>query len=288
MKGSRWLLRALGAYVLLQFSWWAYLLMYAEGPRSHAMVLGEGVVFAGLLLWGVSRLDRGMQRDVLRLKRERNFLLAVTHDLKTPLAAVKLGVESLRRLTLNPADRASILGDMQSGVRTLERRIEDILTATRLQGTPHFELLPFEWELCMRQALERLDEHAKGRVDILAAPEDDKDGVGLVQGDEALWLLAAVNVLENSLKYSKGRVEFSWSESSDHVSFSVTDQGPGVPQHQWSEALEPFVRLSEEGTGTGLGLHLVSQTAKLHGAHLLARQLDDGRFSVQLTWPQKG
>ncbi|MDA0729691.1 MAG: HAMP domain-containing sensor histidine kinase [Bacteroidetes bacterium] len=278
----------MGAYVLLQFSWWAYLLMYAEGPRSHVMVLGEGVVFAGLLLWGVSRLDRGLQLDALRLKRERNFLLAVTHDLKTPLSAVKLGVESMRRLTLNPTDQESILVDMQSGVRSLERRIEDILTATRLQGTPHFELLPFEWELCMRQALDRLDEHAKKRVDIHTTSRDDSDGAGLVWGDEALWLLAAVNVLENSLKYSAGRVEFLWSESAHHVSFTVTDEGPGVPAHQWADALEPFVRLSEEGAGTGLGLHLVSQTAKLHGAKLLAKQLQNGKFMVHLTWPQKG
>ena len=82
-----WLVRVLGAYVLLQFSWWAYLLASAGGARERWMVLGEGSVFAALLILGLMRLERNFRQERMRLARERNLLLGVTHELKTPSPA---------------------------------------------------------------------------------------------------------------------------------------------------------------------------------------------------------
>ena len=82
----------LGAYVLLQFSWWAYLLASTGGARERWMVLGEGSVFAALLVLGLMRCWSATSgKNALRLARERNLLLGVTHELKTPLASVQLG-----------------------------------------------------------------------------------------------------------------------------------------------------------------------------------------------------
>lgn len=293
MRGSRWLLRGIGLYVLMQFSWWAYLLVSVGGPRSGWMVLGEGVVFAGLLVWGLMRLDRAMRLDRERLGRERSFLLAVTHDLKTPLSAVQLGVDTLRRLELGEKDRGVVLAEMQSGVHDLERRIEDILTATRLQQTAAFVPEAFDWESCISKALSRLDERGSARVDVRgpAAPSDeaaDLSAGGLVVGDEALWVLSMVNLLENALKYSSGRVGLAWDQTDRHVTFRVADTGPGIAPEGWKRALRPFVRLTEDGTGTGLGLHLVSETAQRHGAQLTHGRQGDGLFFVEIAWPQRG
>ena len=82
-----WLVRVLGAYVLLQFSWWAYLLASTGGARERWMVLGEGSVFAALLVLGLMRLERNFRQERMRLARERNLLLGVTHELKTPSPA---------------------------------------------------------------------------------------------------------------------------------------------------------------------------------------------------------
>ena len=139
-----WLVRILGAYVLLQFSWWAYLLASTGGARERWMVLGEGSVFAALLVLGLVRLERNFRKERLRLARERNLLLGVTHELKTPLASVQLGVDSLRRLSLNEDDRAAVLDNMQSGVQDLGRRVEDMLVATRLQRQTTVEPTAFD------------------------------------------------------------------------------------------------------------------------------------------------
>ena len=150
-----WLLRFLGAYVLLQFSWWAYLLVSTGGPEAKWMVLGEGTVFATLLLVGLFRLERSLKRERDRLKRERNLLLGVTHELKTPLASVQLGVDSLRRLALSDEDRKGVLDNMQMGVTHLGRMVEDMLVATRLQHQTALQLVDFSWGDMAEDAVER-------------------------------------------------------------------------------------------------------------------------------------
>jgi signal transduction histidine kinase len=66
----------------------------------------------------------------------------------------------------------------------------------------------------------------------------------------------------------------------------VRDEGRGIPVGQRSAALEPFMRINQEGSGTGLGLHLVGQTAELHGASLEMEDLEPSGFAVRLVWPQ--
>ena len=71
------------------------------------------------------------------------MFMGVTHELKTPLAAVQLGVDTLRRVKLSAEDEASVLGNIQTGVKDLERRVNDMLVATRLQGLSEVKAAPF-------------------------------------------------------------------------------------------------------------------------------------------------
>ena len=108
-----------------------------------------------------------------------------------------------------------------------------------------------------------------------------------VTGDKALWSLATSNLVENALKYSEGKVEVhALGTAGSAATLEVRDEGQGIPDGAANEALEPFMRLSEEGQGTGLGLHLVSQTAQLHGASLEMEDLELFGFAVRLVWPQ--
>lgn len=246
------------------------------------MILGEGTVFASLLVLGLHRIERNMRRERARLARERNMLLGVTHELKTPLANVQLGVDTLRRLALNEDDRSAVLDNMQSGVRDLERRVEDMLVATRLQRLSHVHAEAFSWSEMTREAAERLTGMSEGRIRLDAEVEASD----AVRGDRALWTLAATNVIENALKYAKGEVRVKAKASPNQVVLEVEDQGQGIAIQDRQAALSPFVRLHEGGSGTGLGLHLVSQTAELHGASLEMERLKPGGFVVRLVWPQ--
>ena len=276
-----WLLRILGAYVLLQFSWWAYLLVSTGGPEAKWMVLGEGTVFATLLLVGLFRLERNLKRERDRLKRERNLLLGVTHELKTPLASVQLGVDSLRRLALSDEDRKGVLDNMQMGVTHLGRMVEDMLVATRLQHQTALQEVDFSWGDMAEDAVERAGAADIDNITLNRNPVDQAD---MVRGDKALWTLAASNLLENALKYGRGHVTVHAEVQGGKAVLSVEDEGEGIPSKDQRLAMAPFVRLREEESGTGLGLHLVGQTAALHGAQMAMESLNPTGFVVRVSW----
>ena len=276
-----WLLRILGAYVLLQFSWWAYLLVSTGGPEAKWMVLGEGTVFATLLLVGLFRLERNLKRERDRLKRERNLLLGVTHELKTPLASVQLGVDSLRRLALSDEDRKGVLDNMQMGVTHLGRMVEDMLVATRLQHQTALQEVDFSWGDMAEDAVERAGAADLDNITLNRNPVGQAD---MVRGDKALWTLAASNLLENALKYGRGHVTVHAEVQGGKAVLSVEDEGEGIPSKDQRLAMAPFVRLREEESGTGLGLHLVGQTAALHGAQMAMELLNPTGFVVRVSW----
>lgn len=279
---SIWLVRVLGAYVLLQFTWWAYLLASRGGESERWMVLGEGSVFAALLILGLIRLERNFRQERLRLARERNLLLGVTHELKTPLASVQLGVDSLRRLELSERDRDAVLENMQNGVQDLGHRVEEMLVATRLQRQTDVQATSFDWGDMLEEAVGRVSDSQRHRIAV-HRPEMPQE----VRGDRALWVLSASNLIENALKYSEGNVEVHATLNDTDALLEVSDQGEGIPKADRELAKSPFVRLHEEGSGTGLGLHLVSQTALLHGAQMDMVDLDPRGFAVRLVWPQE-
>ena len=230
------------------------------------MVLGEGTVFATLLILGLVRLERSVRKERERIARERNLLLGVTHELKTPLASVQLGLDSLRRLNLEEKDKSQVLSNMQEGVHDLGNLVD----------------VAFSWLEMVHEALSRMAEAQRQRIEVFAGDKASME----VTGDKALWSLATSNLVENALKYSEGKVEVHAFGKAGSAAIEVRDEGQGIPAGQRMEALEPFMRLSEEGQGTGLGLHLVSQTAELHGASLEMEDLEPSGFAVRLVWPQ--
>ena len=268
---------------MLQFVWWAYLLIQSRGETAVHMVLGEGAVFACILVFGLVRLEKGLRKERDRLERERHMLLGVTHELKTPLAAVQLGVDTLRRVELDEEDRDSVLGNMQRGVQDLERRVTDMLTATRLQQSSEVQSVPFSWNETMRTVALRLEPLAQGRLSwVEPGPEEH-----VVEGDKELWMLALTNVMENALTHGEGEVQVSWQCDGLLASFEVRDQGKGIEPADRERALKPFSRLKDGEGGTGLGLHLVAQTVVRHGAQLEMDQKSPSGFVVRVVWPHK-
>jgi two-component system sensor histidine kinase TctE len=105
-----------------------------------------------------------------------------------------------------------------------------------------------------------------------------------VRGDEGLWVLAAANLIENALKYSSGLVHVRAEFTDGQAVLEVQDEGKGIALEDRAAALSPFVRLHDTESGTGLGLHLVAQTAELHHASLSMRCLEPKGFVVRVFW----
>lgn len=274
----------LGTYILLQFSWWAWLLIQQQSDlhliqtgsetwsRKNTMILGEGIVFLSLLTFGFVAIWRGLQRENIQARKERNLLLAVTHELKTPIAAVQLAIETLQKHEVDPATSQSLLAEAQSGAQRLLQRIENILQSNRMVTGGALNEEAFDAEEVMQDAIRR---NRTGRFqDRVIELHLEGNSTGLMDGDPDALGLAWGNLVENALKYSPDiapiNITMTWQPSV--LTCRIEDGGPGIPEAQWRTVLQKFRRLEDaqqlETEGTGLGLYLAHQIIKMHRGSL--------------------
>jgi len=275
----------LGTYVLIQFAWWASLLVRlrsdlhqvapgqdpAELERWKAMIIGEGSVFFALLVVGLWALWRSAREEQRQRQRERNFTLAVTHELKTPLAAIRLATETLQHGGLSGGETQDLLEETRRASFRLERRIDDILQSARV-GEP-LAKSPMDPEETLEAAIRQLLVGPYAGREVAFVPAEVP--VRAVEGDVRGLGLAWSNLIENALKYTRAgdRVEVTLAVERDHYMVTIDDAGPGIARNERRRVLQPFVRLGDENTrtadGTGLGLYLADTMVRMHRGRLL-------------------
>jgi signal transduction histidine kinase len=205
-----------------------------------------------------------MEARIAALLDEKDVMLgAIGHDLKTPLAALRVRIESVE----DEGERARMAGTIEDITRTLD----DILSLARV-GRPS-------------DPLERTDLAAL-LASVVEEYEDMGEEVTLANGERialplrATWLRRAIrNLVSNALRYGE-RARVSLVKQGEHAVIRVADDGPGIPEAQLARMLEPFQRgeasRNRETGGVGLGLTLARAIAEQHGGTLsLANRLDD-------------
>lgn len=273
----------LGGYVLLQFSWWAYHLIELTQnkviedqnvSRKVLMILGEGLVFFLILLLGLWQIRKSIKRELKLSERQRNFLLSVTHELKTPLAANKLFLQTIRKRDFDTVQRNDLLDKAISENVRLENMIDNILNATRIEhNTVYINREKFNLNEKLQTIVERF-EKVYNIHNIRAHFEEDL----AVVADAAMLETAFVNLIENALKYggSDATIDVKAFRKGKDILFSVADNGPGVPKNLQKEIFEKFMRSGNEDTrtkkGTGLGLYITKEFIKLNKGHILYKE----------------
>ncbi len=270
------------AYILLQFFWWAYLLIdlnskyYADEGAERVrlkvlMVAGEGAVFLVFLLAGVYIMQRTIRKDMSLVRQQRNFLLSITHELKTPVAAIKLCLQTLeKRSGLTQEQRLPLQQTAIENTERLHKLIDNVLMATRIESGQ---------AIIQKQAvnLSKLTtELARGLLQPLAGEEAllvQVEPAVMAPVDEGMFESILVNLVENAVKYGQGGpIEISLRAEQAQVVLKVADQGPGIPEEERKRVFEKFYRMGNEETrtrkGTGLGLYIVARLVELHGAKL--------------------
>ena len=293
-SNPRRLFALVAAYVIFQFGWWASLLIRlrseyrdlstslgGENPvaaqntyeRFQWMIAGEGAVFLALLIWGLWSIWRLNEREQIQAARERNFMLAVTHELKTPIAVMRLAYQTLQRAKLSETERNQLLAEAENALGRLETRINAILQSARVHGSSsiqHSE--PFDVEEVLSRSIRHLQVPPFAERAIELIPEGEPSG--LVQGDVEALELAWTNLIENALKYSPADqpVHITYLSNGKSLEVHVDDAGGGIPAAERRNVLKPFRRLGEEvnrsSEGTGLGLYLAQAIIHLHKGRL--------------------
>ncbi len=212
--------------------------------------------------------------DVERLNRIRkDFVANVSHELKTPLAAIRGYAESLEDGGLEePATARRFVGRILDQCRRLGELLDDLLTLSRLEGRePIRSLEEVDLRELAGEAIELVTARAAAKeVELELAPGDSPD----IRGDAEGLLRLLVNLLDNAIKYNRpgGQVSIALDQAGDEVVLAVRDTGIGIPAAHLPRIFERFYRVDsgrarEEG-GTGLGLAIVKHVALAHGGRV--------------------
>lgn len=297
------------AYMLLAFTWWAMLLftknrdafyakselmkigMVAEGrvksigefeqtgefqeltkkyERQEWMIFGEACVFIVTLLTGLWFINQGYSREAKANQQRRNFLLSITHELKSPIASIRLVLETLmkRDLPKEKADRLAASA-LKEDERLLEL-VENLLLSAKLETA--YQLNPEEMNLAelLEDLMAKLaDRHPEAKIAL-----EKSDDFPPARLDRQGMVSITTNLLENAIKYADATpdIEVRLAAGDQKITMEFADRGPGIPDSEKKRIFEKFYRIGSEETrktkGTGLGLFIVHQIVKAHRGHI--------------------
>jgi len=319
---KRVLIYVLSGYVLIQFVWWAYMLVdlnseayhlrlelltTSEMPAPEAqiqktaldaklsqrvwMVLGEGAVFVFILVLGFRALQRSISRELELSAQQKNFLLSVTHELKSPLAAIKLQLQTLAGRSLSDEKRHQIYVRALADTERLQGLVENLLLVNRVEAGK------FPLEMKRTDISELTQQLIKRHF----ASELEK-GILTIAFEAGLWIACdhqamesiVINLIENAQKYAvSSNIDIRIGKQGQSIMLSVADQGPGIPDIEKERVFQRFFRLGNEDTrstkGTGIGLYLVRQLVEMqHGTIHVKDNVPKGTsFEVRLPAQQE-
>lgn len=258
--------------------------------QSLRMFLFEGAFLFLVFLGGVVLILRTLRREVVLARQQREFLSAVTHELRTPLSSARLAIQSLALGRVAPEKQARYLANAGADLTRLSELVERVLETSRVSSGR------------ARLRLERLDlsELVGARTPLLAqelAPglelELGKGEPLPVEAEPAALETILRNLLTNAAKYAAGteggnRVEIGTRREGRLAALFVRDHGPGVSEDP-ARLFEPFARgqgpLVKNRPGVGLGLFLVAELARAMGGRAEARNASGGGFEVEVKLP---
>jgi len=246
--------------------------------EASIVYLVLGIIFFAVLVAGVVLNTIFLVREVRRNERQDSFLNAVTHELKTPIASIRLYLETLERRPLDEAQRRKFYAIMRSDSDRLLATVEQVLKAgelgqrARQQNRVVLDLEPLVAE-CIAVTLARY--HLEPNA-IVLAPVPGQVRLR-VQGIPEDLRTAVLNLLDNAVKYSPNTVQIRAMLSITgytNVSLAITDQGIGIPEDELKRIFKRFYRIpgryAVKIKGTGLGLFLVRAIARQHGGSVSA------------------
>lgn len=258
-------------YCLVQLISWGTLVVKLQ-PSRMAMVMGEASVFLFLLCTGAYFLHKSIKKEDKLHEQQQNFLLSVTHELKSPLAAIKLSLQTIVKRDLDKARQTSLLNNSLKDIERLDDLVENMLLATKIENRSYsFPKEDFDFSEMVTKITDRLQIHSCGCEQVIN--QKIKPGVQIM-GDRFALSSVVTNLVENAVKYSGpcAEVGVELGEKDGHPYLKVSDKGPGIPDGEKMLIFDKFYRVGDENVrkakGTGLGLFIVKEVLQNHDADI--------------------
>jgi two-component system phosphate regulon sensor histidine kinase PhoR len=285
-------------YVLLQFCWWAYMitnlnkevhdlklkievytnksadeiqvaqqLLNEKLHKRWLMIAGEGTVFALILGLGIYRTRSTFKKEFELSKQQKNFMLSITHELKSPIASARLQIETLLKRQL-PLDKQEIvLNQALQETERLDLLVEKILLANRIESSAYFiQKDNFNLSALSHKIINNLKSTLLKNHLVNVMVQSDIN----MLGDHMAFTSILINLLDNAAKYSpnNSRIDLVLSKENETITLAVKDEGVGISLQEEKEVFNKFYRSGNEETrntkGTGLGLYIVKSLIVLH------------------------
>lgn len=257
-------------YAFAQLVWWGVLLIKAE-PQRMGMILGETAVFLMIFIVGAFKLHRALNKERKLHTQQNNFLLSVTHELKSPLASIKLYLQTILKRDLDLQKQQYFINNSLKDIERLDDLVENMLIATKIENKSYtFPKEVFDFSELVEKIAERLQVHSCSSQVIATELQRNIK----LTGDKFALTSVVTNLIENAVKYSPpcAEVVVKLFANNGHVHFEVADKGIGISDTEKSRIFEKFYRVGSEDTrktkGTGLGLFIVKQVLDKHQAHI--------------------
>ena len=250
----------------------------------HWAFLIFGTLFFTLIIVGLGLLCAWLIREMRLNQRQQAFLDAVTHEMKTPLASLRLYLDTLALHDPEPQERREFLARMGEDVERLDRTVHQVLAAARAEERVRKAQL--EW-IELSPLLERCIGEIRARHGL--PPEAVRLEAGTnatVRGDAAELALVFRNLLENAVKYSEPPVDVRVGVTlgvDERIHVEIVDQGIGIPRKELRKIFQRFYRagrdVQRKAAGLGLGLFIVRNLVRRQGGRVVARSEGSGRGS---------
>lgn len=248
--------------------------------------LGEGIFFIIVILIAAITVYTALKNNIQLSNRQSNFMLSITHELKSPIAAVKLNLETIRRRKLEEDTQKMLVDRCINETDRLNDLCNNLLLASQMESK-HFTST--EEIIALKPIIEdsarMFQNRSKHQID--CELEDIE-----INADPFLIKLAINNLLENAIKYSLPgtKVTLALHEYEDSIIFSVADEGGGVPNNEKEKIFKKFYRMGNENArktkGTGLGLFLTAQIVKLNKGTISVRDNEPLGSIFEINFPK--
>ncbi|WP_052597231.1 sensor histidine kinase KdpD [Aureispira sp. CCB-QB1] len=305
LKGADILFYLVITYVMVAGSWWSYLLyiknsdalnakkevlwlqmkeqgitdrqVYLESAeytrlieqygRQKWMIFGESSVLLILIVLGIWRIAQSRQKELALAEQQRNFLLSITHELKSPIAVIKLTLDTFNKRTLTAEQSKMLTTNALADTDRLNKLVEDLLLAARVDGGYQYTFESLDLGLLLQKCIKIAAPKYSGTIEF----NNNVGDATLNRGDQTTLSSVFLNIIENAIKYAPNtsKIIISLMQNKENTyCVEISDFGPGISKLERENIFEKFYRIGNEDTrktkGTGLGLYIVKQIVKAH------------------------
>ena len=259
-------------------------LAHDDAGREHAQAL---CALLAQTLWRLrlSSTVHAAQSEIQRQQLQSTFLAAISHDLRTPLAAIVGAASSLQTQhdKLPPQEQARLLGSIVSEASYLSTLTENTLQFVRLSNST--QAIKRDWE-SMEEIIGAVLSRERQRDVHRRIKSKVPEALPLVKADPVLIAQLISNLLDNALQYSDGAIDLTVQANPKQLMVMVKDRGPGISEAEQDIIFKPYTRSDQSGQrGAGLGLALCKAIAQAHGGQLTFNTRKSGGSNFALTLP---